>query len=386
MKRKMKWVRAVVAAMTMGSVLAINVGCNATSDSSELNATDAGTSSGTEATDGAQADTLVASETEEEEPEPVETEITVSLAGDCSLGKLATHPEEVSLWAYYDEYGEDYFFQNVKDIFEADSMTLVNFEGVLTDSDDLVTKAYNIKGRPEFIGILPAASIEAVTFGNNHRIDYGVQGYTDTIALFDEYGITWAYDDNYAIYETPEGITIGYVSVSEVDDGTGVEQYLQDGIAYLKEQDVDLIFCACHWGIERDYYPNDYQQELGKKCIDWGADLVIGDHPHVLQGFEYYNGAYIIYSLGNFCFGANRNPDDKNSMIVQASFHFTDGELDEEPVLTVIPCSISSVTTTNDFCPTPLTGESGAEVISLLNEYSSPFGVTIDENGVLSHP
>lgn len=327
----------------------------------------------------------IETETEEETEEyiPEEKEVTISLAGDCSLGRLQIHGYDGTFWAYYDSYGKDYFFKNVQEYFANDSMTLVNFEGVLTDSDNRVEKTYNIKGRPEFVDVLPAASIECVTFGNNHRIDYGEQGVTDTIACFDQENITWAYDDNLGLYETEEGIKIGYVSVSAFGNETS-ENYLKDGIETLKADGADFVIAACHWGIEGEHYPYDYQQGLGKKLIDWGADLVVGCHPHVLQGFEYYNGHYIIYSLGNFCFGGNRNPTDKNTMIVQVKLHYTDGVQDAEPMLTAIPCRLSGHDGYNDYSPVIAEGSTKDTILSLLNDYSNRYGVQIGENGQLS--
>ncbi len=164
-------------------------------------------------------------------------------------------------------------------------------------------------------------------------------------------------------------------------DGAGVEVYLESGISRLKEQQADLILACCHWGVERENYPEDYQTELGRKCIDWGADLVVGCHPHVLQGIECYRGKYIIYSLGNFCFGANKNPNDKDTMIVQAVFPLTAGVPSGDAQLTVIPCTISSVTKRNDYCPTVAGQKKSASIIQRLNAYSKPFGVTIDPAG-----
>ena len=320
--------------------------------------------------------------TQEEEPETV----TVSLAGDCSLGKLSVHGYEGTFEEMYDKGGPGYFFKNVKSVFEADDMTLVNFEGVLTNSNQKVQKAFNIKGKPEYIGILPEASIEAVSFGNNHRIDYGQQGVTDTVALFESIGLPYAYDDKVGIYELENGIKIGFVSVNEVYDGKAVETFLQNGIEKLKQEQVHVILACCHWGNESVYYPERYQTELGHKCIDWGADLVVGSHPHVLQGVENYNGKYILYSLGNVCFGGNRNPKDKNTMIAQAKFTLEDGAVAGETDLTLIPCTISSVSNRNDYCPTIAEGDKKASVIQKLNAYSNGFGVTVDEEGRVSHP
>ena len=311
--------------------------------------------------------------------------VTISLAGDCSLGKLSVHGYEGTFAEMYDKNGAGYFFKNVKSIFEADDMTLVNFEGVLTESDQIVEKQYNIKGRPEYKQILTEGDIEAVSFGNNHRIDYGEQGIADTIAAFKEVNVTYAYDDNLGIYEAKNGVRIGFVSVNEVYDEKQVEVYLEQGIAKLKEMKVDLVLACCHWGEEGHHYPEKYQTELGHKCIDWGADLVVGCHPHVLQGIDYYNGKYIIYSLGNFCFGGNRNPKNKDSMIIRVDLKMKNGVRAGEAQLRVIPCTISSVTERNDYCPTIADGNKKTEIIKKLNQYSKKYGVVIADDGLVSH-
>ncbi len=318
---------------------------------------------------------------EETKAEPEPETVTISLAGDCSIGTLSIHGYEGTFREMYDKYGASYFFKNVKSVFEADDMTLVNFEGVLTNSNKKVPKEFNIKGKPEYIHVLPEGDIDAVSFGNNHRIDYGEQGVADTIAAFQSIGIPYAYDENIGIFETESGVKIGFVSVDVVYGGRQVETYLQNGLERLRQENVSLILACCHWGIESTYYPESYQMELGHKCIDWGADLVVGCHPHVLQGVEKYNGKYILYSLGNFCFGGNRNPRDKNTMIAQAVFTLEEGKPKGEAEMTLIPCTISSVNHRNDYCPTIAQGEKRSEIIQKLNAYSSQFGVMVGEDG-----
>lgn len=313
-------------------------------------------------------------------PEPEVIELTISAAGDVSLGILQIHGYAGTFREMYDQQGPAYFLQNVKDIFEEDDMTIVNFEGVLTESTELVEKQYNIKGDPAYIEILPLGSVEAVSFGNNHRMDYGKQGNDDTVALFEENGIPYAYDDKLGIYET-KGLRIGFVSVNEVYNGKAVETWLEEGIRSLKEEEVNLIIACCHWGIEREDYPEDYQKELGKKCIDWGADLVLGCHPHVLQGIEVYNGRFIVYSMGNFCFGGNRNPKDKETMIFRQTFTFIDGVKQEDRQAKVIPCFISSVMSRNDYCPTPAEGDDFLSILERINTLSEPFGTKFAEDG-----
>ena len=324
----------------------------------------------------------------EESPIPEETSdivtITISAAGDVTLGMHHEQDYWSSFRQAYDQAeDESYFFANVYDIFSMDDMTLVNLEGPLTHAEEAREgQVYSIKGDPEYVNILTAGSVEAVSMGNNHMLDYQQQGRDDTIRAVEEAGVVYACEKTVGIYEV-KGINIGMISVNEVSQGYLVEATIQKGITELQEQGADLILVSCHWGVEREYYPEDYQKILGEKCIDWGADLVIGHHPHVLQGVDEYKGKFIVYSLGNFCFGANRNPPDKDSMIFQQTFTFIDGEKQEDQEIRVIPCSVSSVSERNNFQPTPSEGEEKARIISRINEFSLEFGVQFDEDGYI---
>ena len=310
--------------------------------------------------------------------------VTISTAFDVTLG---THHEQEYWYSFrqaYDEAeDESYFFANVYDIFNEDDMTLVNLEGPLTLAEEAREgQIYSIKGDPEYVNILTAGSVEAVSMGNNHMMDYQQQGRDDTVRAVEEAGIIYACEKTVGIYEV-KGIHIGMISVNEVSQGYLVEDTIQKGIAELQEQGADLILVSCHWGVEREYYPEDYQKILGEKCIDWGADLVIGHHPHVLQGIDEYKVKFIIYSLGNFCFGANRNPPDKDSMIFQQTFTFIGGEKQEDQEIRVIPCSVSSVPERNNFQPTPAEGEDKTRIINRINEFSLEFGVQFDADGYI---
>lgn len=312
--------------------------------------------------------------------EPVR--ITISAAGDVSLGNHQSQDYGLSFRQAFDQAeSAAYFLENVYDIFSKDDMTIVNLEGALTVSQELREgQTYCIKGDPSYAEILTDGSVEAAAMGNNHRLDYMQQGSDDTVAALEAENIVWGYEENVGIFET-KGIRIGFVAVNEVSQGAVVEKTLQEGIAELQKEGTDLILACCHWGIEGEYYPEDYQKSLGRKCIDWGADLVLGHHPHVLQGIEEYQGKYIVYSLGNFCFGANRNPADKDCMIFQQTFAFVNGEKQEEAPVRVIPCSVSSVSSRNDFKPTPAEGGEAERIMERINELSSQFGVAFDKEG-----
>ena len=317
--------------------------------------------------------------------EPEIVEFTVSAAGDVTLGNAQVQGYEGTFREMYDKKRDPgYFLKNVKTIFEADDMTIVNFEGTLTFSDNRVEKKFNMKGDPEYVSILTAGSVETVSLGNNHHMDYGQKGHDDTVAALEEAGISYAFDSQVGYYEA-KGVKVGFVSVNEIYDGKRVETYLKDGITQLREEGMDLVIACCHWGIETHHDTTAYQQELGRKCIDWGADLVLGHHPHVLQGIECYNGKYIVYSLGNFCFGGNTNPGNKDSMIFQQTFTFVNGKKREDDNIRIIPCSVSSVKSRNDYQPTLAKRAEAERIITLINQYSREFKVAFDIDGRLTN-
>lgn len=121
---------------------------------------------------------------------------------------------------------------------------------------------------------------------------------------------------------------------------------------------------------KRKRSPDETQIQLGHIAIDEGADLVIGSHPHVIQGYEKYNGRYIVYSLGNFCFGGNPNPSDKDCMIFQQTFTVTGNDVATDDNINVIPCSISSVSNSNNYQPTPATGDEKTRIEAKIKKSS----------------
>ena len=320
----------------------------------------------------------------EEPKEQLPVEITISAAGDVTMGGYRGQGYEWSFQQMWEQQNDPaYFFENVEPIFSADDLTIVNLEGPLTTATVFrESQTYCISGDPAYVEALTAGSVEAVSMANNHLMDYYEAGRDDTVAAVEGAGIVYAFNDRVGIYET-KGIRIGLISVNVIGYGSGVEKFIKKGMEELKEQQANLILVNCHWGVERENVPEDYARRLGKSCIDWGADLVIGHHPHVIQGIEQYNGKYIVYSLGNFCFGGNRNPADKDCIIFQQTFRFKDGELLEDTSAGIIPCSVSSVTNRNDYKPTPAEGEAYERILGRMNEYSEEFGVSFDEDGVI---
>ena len=298
--------------------------------------------------------------------------LTLSVVGDCTLGTDETFDYDTSLNVYYENYGADYFLQNVKDIFSADDLTIANFEGTLTDSDEREDKTFAFKAPASYASILTGGSVEAVNTANNHSHDYGEQSFDDTLAALDDAGIVHFGYDETAVMDV-KGIKVGLVGIYELYDHLEREQQLKDNIAKVKADGAQLIVAIFHWGNETETVPDSNQTTLGRIAIDEGADLVCGHHPHVLQGIETYKGRNIVYSLGNFCFGGNSSPSDMDTMIYQQTFTIDADGVKKDNVTNIIPCSISSAAYDgyNNYQPTPAEGDEATRILGKINERSS---------------
>lgn len=298
--------------------------------------------------------------------------LTLSVVGDCTLGTDETFDYDTSLNAYYENYGADYFLQNVKDIFSTDDLTIANFEGTLTNSDEREDKTFAFKAPASYASILTGGSVEAVNTANNHSHDYGEQSFDDTLAALDDAGIVHVGYDETAVMDV-KGIKVGLVGIYELYDHLEREQQLKDNIAKVKADGAQLIVVIFHWGNETETVPDSNQTTLGRIAIDEGADLVCGHHPHVLQGIETYKGRNIVYSLGNFCFGGNSSPSDMDTMIYQQTFTIDADGIKKDNVTNIIPCSISSAAYDgyNNYQPTPAEGDEATRILGKINERSS---------------
>ena len=298
--------------------------------------------------------------------------LTLSVVGDCTLGTDETFDYDTSLNAYYENYGADYFLQNVKGIFSTDDLTIANFEGTLTDSDEREDKTFAFKAPASYASILTGGSVEAVNTANNHSHDYGDQSFDDTLAALDDAGIVHFGYDETAVMNV-KGIKVGLVGIYELYDHLEREQQLKDNIAKVKADGAQLIVVIFHWGNETETVPDSNQTTLGRIAIDEGADLVCGHHPHVLQGIETYKGRNIVYSLGSFCFGGNSSPSDMDTMIYQQTFTIDADGVKKDNVTNIIPCSISSAAYDgyNNYQPTPAEGDEATRILGKINERSS---------------
>ena len=311
-------------------------------------------------------ESVIESETDTE-GEPAE--ILLSFTGDCILGTDEFFAWDTGLPAYYDLYGPEYFLKNVRSIFEEDDLTIVNMEGTLTEETTRVDKQFAFKGDPEYVKILTSSSVEAANVANNHSHDYGEKSFQDTVQTLEENGIkTFGYDD-VAVLEV-KGIRVGMFGIYELDDHLERIPQVKQDIAKLKDHNVDIIVAVFHWSNELVTVPDENQVTLAHLAIDEGADVVVGHHPHVVQGIDEYKGKTIAYSLGNFCFGGNTHPTEMDTFIFQQKF-ILDGKRNiTGSEYKVIPCRVSSETTYNNYQPTPLMGEEAKETMDKIEERS----------------
>ena len=308
----------------------------------------------------------------QETPEVQETTITISAAGDCTLGTDEGFNYKRSFKGKYDAVQDPaYFFQNVQPVFAQDDLTIVNMEGTLTEETTREPKQFAFKGDAEYAKILTAGAVEAANLANNHSFDYGKKSYEDTIAALEAEGISSFRYERTAVMDI-KGVKVGLAGVYELAEHINCKQDMLDNIASLKEQGAQIIIVSFHWGQEKENVPSDVQVELAHTAIDNGADLVLGHHPHVLQGIGEYKGKNIVYSLGNFCFGGNSAPSDMDTMIFQQTFTVKDGKLQEDNVTNILPCKISSAYEEgyNNYQPILAEGEQKEKIFERLSEYS----------------
>lgn len=276
-----------------------------------------------------------------------DNDIAINFAGDTTLA-----------WCFEDAAGDDfsYPFEGAAWFGEAD-ITMVNLENAITDRGYKVPKEFNFRMPPKYLQVLKNGGIDIVNLANNHVWDYGQVGVEDTIAHLDEAGIyhvgggVSAEDAKKPVILEMKGKRIGFLGYYFMEGNVG------DDVSALKKA-VDVVVVNFHWGTERSHYPESYQVALAHRAIDAGADLVVGHHPHVLQGIERYKNGIIAYSLGNFIFGGNSRRQHDTYV-----FQLIIRDGDKIPAL--IPVRIS------EWRPVRLEGEEGRWLIDTIKRYSS---------------
>ena len=328
--------------------------------------------------------------------------ITLTFAGDVTLGGEAKLVGEPGSFAQvYEKNGPEYFLKNFADFFAEDDLTVINLEGVLSDKNLSPVAAgklgeYFFKGKTEYVNVLTAASVEAASIANNHIFDYGEVGLKDTIATLENAGIEWfgtrarhTTDTERFFFYEKDGVTICLMSLYWDDylqgqkDGCGA--FLSDEIARIKKEgEADAVIAILHGGQEYGRHATVPQKVFTKMAFAAGADLVICHHAHVVMGMDIIGNRSAFYSLGNFCFGGNRNAYQKNgksvqdaapALVVRAVLTFEDDGTYKGQQMTLYPVQTTSIDRPvdsteiqpNDYQPKFVTGRLGAQVMRLIH-------------------
>lgn len=300
-----------------------------------------------------------------------EDEIVLTFGGDCVLG---TREEWKSNADTFDtqvaQQGEAWCFESIAKPFLTDDMSLINLECVLQDDSDghLKGKQYTFRGATNFTNILQTAGIEQVNLANNHYIDFGKAGRESTRKALEAADIAYSGYTHRYIAEI-NGYKIGFAGCRET-------VYLErkapmyNDLKALKKAGCDVIIYSCHWG--REYSPthNNRQKRMADYALAHGADIVIGTHPHCVQGIDARNGGVVIWSLGNLVFGGTHDMTTFDAVIVQARLTFENGKY-QGVTLRLMPVLTSSDRPRNNFRPEWAQGADKARILALIQADSA---------------
>ena len=314
-----------------------------------------------------------------EQSEKVPEMVSMFFTGDVMLGSsVRSNYNAAGIQGVLSEY-------LIQEMTQAD-ITMVNEEFPFSNrGTPMPDKQYTFRIDPAYISAFHEMGIDVVSLANNHALDYGTEALEDTFAVLEEAGIPYVGAGSTkeraeeAAYIECGGRTVGFLSASRVIPV--VEWNIENKqpglfctydsaalVAAIEKvrQNCDYLVVYVHWGVEKKAYPEEYQRVLAQAYIEAGADLVIGAHPHVPQGIEYYQGKPIVYSLGNFIF----NPNMGNTYALKL-------EWDEngESNLYVIPIATENSLTSE------LTGQARDEMFHYIEEIS--YDITVDENGLI---
>ncbi len=310
----------------------------------------------------------------------VETELEISASPFLELG-FAGDTSFTHGLAARDPFGD------VVELLRVPDLTLVNLETTIGESSigTPLDKEFVFRSPPESVALLSGGGVDGVALANNHSLDYGREALSRTLELLDQGGVgrsgagRTAAEAYAPMVFVRDGTRVAVVSFSRILPGTWAALADRSGIAsaYEMEETVssirtasgvaDAVVVMVHWGVELDVCPQRYQRELATAWIDAGADLVVGSHPHVLQGVERIGDGWVVYSTGNFVFPSARQASAETALF---RFTFHDGTIS----LAVDPLRISGGR------PHPAGEGIASRILGLLSDRS--FGFEFNSSGL----
>lgn len=300
--------------------------------------------------------------------------VTLTCTGDFMPGSNdLVSAQPYAYQRYIEKYGYDYPMKGLESLVANDDITLVNFECVLNDDAPATTSRLRFRGPTAYAQILPACSIEVANLANNHSCDYDAAGYRSTVAALDAAGVAYCGTTEFgndACFVDVKGVRIGFVGVFPLwhkDHPNDLEKAFQ----YLKNNGCDVIVASLHCGAEYNDIHGNIHDKYGNMLASLGANIVIGNHPHVPQGIRVFKGVTQIFSLGNCSFGGNTGVDEEihclQSTVAQFALYFEDGKYTGHQ-LTLWPIHISGVTPENNYQPVLVEGDAAQKVMRMVQK------------------
>lgn len=318
--------------------------------------------------------------------------------GDCAGIVLAAVGDVMltrGVGKVIDEMGVDHPFERVKGLISRADVAFCNLEtSVSARGTAIPGKLIWFRSRPEVAGALARAGFDIVSLANNHILDYDTPSLLDTMDYLDKAGVRYvgagrnirdARTPSIIEVPVPRGsLRIAFLAYNELSfvywssayprmfvatdtvSGTApmVPGQILEDVKKAREL-ADMVVVSLHWGTEYVSWPSQRQRKLARDIIDAGASLVLGHHPHVLQGFEVYRGGLIAYSLGNFVFDQRGLP--RNQSLILAVGLGAEGPLWAQ----LVPVLIRRGQ------PMPASGTAGEQILGKVAFISRSFGTKI---------
>jgi len=298
-------------------------------------------------------------------------EVRFLASGDLNLAHWIT--------PILEKKGKEYPFKFIKDYMFSADLVFSNLEAPFCNNGKPYPKNFVFKVPEKHVNVLKAGNINLVSLANNHILDYGMLCLKSTVELLEKEKIHFAgAGENFekahkpAVFEI-NNIKFAFFAYSMTlpkyffaSDSTGGTAYpkrkiLKDSISFYNDK-VDHIIVSFHWGKELSELPKEYQQKYARWAIDYGADLILGHHPHVLQGIEKYKNRIIVYSLANFIFASYSS---KATESIFLDLIFTKDDIED---IKVVPINVNNYQI--QFQPVIMTNKNKSKVINYLNQIS----------------